>query len=94
MTARYLNDARAALAATRLVDATDRESSDLLRWLAAQGVGYIELAGGGIDVRNNGGGLIAALRQARRDAHKHLPPGAAAIGADLDCESIEQGEPT
>lgn len=94
MTARYVTDTHAALAATRRLDADDREHADLLRWLAAQGVAFIELAGGGIDVSNNGGGLIAALRQAKRDAHKHLPPGAAAIGADLDCESIEQGDPT
>lgn len=93
MTARYIADAPAALAATRRVDAADREHADLLRWLAAQGVLFIELAGGGIDVSNCGGDLIVALRQARRDARMPLPPGAAAIGADLDSESIEQGEP-
>lgn len=93
MTARYIADAPAALAATRRLDATDREHADLLRWLAAQVVEFIELAGGGIDVRNSGNGLIAALREAKRDAHKPLPPAARAIGADLDSESIEQGEP-
>lgn len=91
--ARYITDSHAALAATRRLDATDREYADLLRWLAAQGVEFIELAGGGIDVSNDGVGLIAALRQAKRDAHQSLPPSAVAIGASLDSESIEQGEP-
>ena len=94
MTARYISDAPAALAAARRLEATDREYADLMRWLAAQGVEFIELAGGGIDVSNSGGGLIAALRQARHDARLQLPPAAAAIGADLDSESIEQGEPS
>lgn len=93
MTARYIADAPAALAATRRLDAADREHADLLRWLGAQSVEFIELAGGGIDISNSGGDLIAALRQAKRDSRMPLPPSAAAIGADLDSQSIEQGEP-
>ena len=94
MTARYVTDTHAALAATRRLDADDREHADLLRWLAGRCVLFIELAGGGIDVSNSGGGLIAALRQARHDARLQLPPSAVAIGAGLDGESIEQGDPT
>lgn len=94
-TPRYITDAPAALRATLQRQHTDREAAELLAWLDEQGVDFIGLAaGGGIDVGNTPGGLIQALRDARRDARTApLPHCAALMGATFDPESLEQGEP-
>jgi len=93
---RYITQAPAALRALRQRQVSDREAADLLDWLASQQPDFITLAGGrGIDVGNTPGGLLVALREARREAPKPvaLPPAAAALSASLDPESLEQGEP-
>ena len=75
-------------------ETADREDAELLRWLLEQRVDFIGLHGGnGIDCANHPCGARAALIEARQDAHTALPPSAVAIGADLDTNSIEQGEP-
>ena len=74
-------------------DTADREDAELLRWLLDQGLDFIGLHGGsGIDCANHPGGARAALIEARQDARTGLPRCAAAFGAELDPESIEQGE--
>ncbi|WP_313080534.1 hypothetical protein [Pulveribacter sp.] len=92
----YITQAPEALRAWRQRQVSDREAADLLDWLASQQPDFISLAGGrGIDVGNTPGGLLAALRAARREAPEPvaLPPAAAALGAGLDSQSLEQGEP-
>lgn len=92
---RYITDAPAALRATLQRQHTDGEAAELLDWLDSQHPDFISLAGGrGIDVGNTPGGLIQALRDARRDARTApLPLCAALMGATFDPESLEQGEP-
>ncbi|WP_312305168.1 hypothetical protein [Pulveribacter sp.] len=93
----YITQAPAALRALRQRQISDREAADLLDWLASQQPDFITLHGGrGIDVGNTPGGLLAALREARREAPEPvvLPPAATALGALLDPQSLEQGEPT
>ncbi|WP_406626138.1 hypothetical protein [Acidovorax sp. SDU_ACID1] len=84
----------AAAQARAKQETADRDDAELLRWLLDQGLDFIGLHGGnGIDCANHFGGARAALIEARQDAHTALPPSAVAIGADLDANSIEQGEP-
>lgn len=95
MKPRYITDAPAAMRATQQRQISDREAAALLDWLDNLGVDFIGLAaGGGIDVANTPGGLIPALREARRDARTApLPRCAAVVGATFDPESLEQGDP-
>lgn len=75
-------------------ETADREDAELLRWLLDQGLDFIGLKGGsGIDCANHPDGARVALIEARQDVQQVLPQSAAAFGAALDPQSIEQGEP-
>lgn len=98
---RFIRDMPAAQRANRRIQAertaaaASPADAQILDFLDRHGVDAIYLRDGGcIDVRNNGGSVRGAMAEAMdAEREKLIPVEAAALGAGLDPESIEQGEP-
>ncbi|AVS68153.1 hypothetical protein C8245_23040 [Paracidovorax avenae] len=81
--------------AERAAEDASPSDAQILDFLDRHGVDAIYLRNGGcIDVRNSGGNVRGAIAEAMdAEREKRVPAEAAAVGAGLDPDSIEQGEP-